>query len=304
MRKMDRASLGALAPPFGRVKGTDVILSPLGPGYQIMAAGQEDERAPLALALGSGKTGMTFVGYLDSQTMLEVRASYFPPRKQWYITPGHETQPPENVGVLYPPPTARKCMLCHAVAMPPDSLEPEPRFFGVGCEACHGPGSAHVEAAKAHATGDLKIDRLADWTASRLNEEVCGKCHRTEQSVAQQGRGADMTHRFQPYGLMKSRCFLESGRALSCLTCHDPHTDASRDTAMYEFKCLACHSPSSAASTAASKDAGRPCPVNPKSGCIPCHMPKRPVFPATNLPLRMADHYIRIHKDLRAAALH
>ena len=33
------------------------------------------------------------------------------------------------------------------------------------------------------------------------------------------------TQRFQPYGLMKSACFLKSGNRLSCSTCHNPHRD-------------------------------------------------------------------------------
>lgn len=298
MHRMDRISLGKLSPPYGRVPDSDVILMPFRSGYQIMAAGQEDERMPLELALGSGHTGMTFVGFMDSETMMEVRTSYFPPRKRWYITPGHETQPKENVGLLYPSTAARKCMLCHAVTLPTGSLHPEARMFGVGCESCHGPGSEHVQAARTNNVTDLKVEKLGKWSATRLNEDVCGKCHRTEQSVAQQGRELDMTHRFQPYGLMKSRCFIESSRKLSCLTCHDPHTNTSRETPIYEAKCKSCHVPAAPNISPSARSAGgpRPCPVNPNSGCIQCHMPKRAVFPATNLPLRMADHFIRVHK--------
>src|SRR5258708_17639889 len=50
---------------------------------------------------------------------------------------------------------------------------------------------------------------------------------------------------------------------LSCMNCHDPHTDVSKDTKTYEAKCLTCHSP--APSTAAALFERKPCPVNPRS---------------------------------------
>jgi hypothetical protein len=107
-----------------------------------------------------------------------------------------------------------------------------------------------------------------------------------------------MTQRFQPYGLMKSRCFKESHDTLSCLTCHNPHADASADPATYVSACLRCHPSSASASARASGSAtGKPCPVNPRAGCIRCHMPSREVAP--DLPVRMADHFITVHREIR-----
>jgi hypothetical protein len=47
-------------------------------------------------------------------------------------------------------------------------------FAGVGCESCHGPGSAHVEAARAK-TPDRRM-------AAAVGEPVCRGCHTPDQT--------------------------------------------------------------------------------------------------------------------------
>ena len=131
--------------------------------------------------------------------------------------------------------------------------------------------------------------------ATHLNN-LCARCHRGIQNVDLESRQAQMTNRFQPYGLMKSRCFLESGNSLSCLACHNPHTNASTNLKTYEAVCLTCHSSRRVASAAPSSVhfVSKVCPVNRSSGCIGCHMPKRPIFSHTDIPTKMADHFIRV----------
>ena len=86
--------------------------------------------------------------------------------------------------------------------------------------------------------------------------------------------------RHQPVGLVQSACFKQSNRTLNCVTCHDPHARASSDRAGYEQVCLSCHG----------ANAGTPCGVSPRSGCIDCHMPRRDVTRG----MMMTDHWIRI----------
>jgi len=102
------------------------------------------------------------------------------------------------------------------------------------------------------------------------------------------------TARFQPYGLMKSRCFQASKDTLSCLTCHKPHSNVSSNKETYEKACLSCHDTSGSTSKTQGQAAVKACPVNPKSGCISCHMPKRGVLPTSDVDTMMADHHIRI----------
>ncbi len=44
---------------------------------------------------------------------------------------------------------------------------------------------------------------------------------------------------------------------------------------------------------------GSICPVNPSDGCIACHMPP---FESKPLHATFADHYIRVHPELKPGA--
>ena len=273
------SELGALAPPAGAIGDSGCTIRREGDTLYLRtpATGQE---VRLEFALGSGKTGVTFVGLDGKGGVEEGRMSYFPAHKRWFITPGQERRDGDSPSLNQPPAIARRCLGCHSVTVPETSLKIEPRFFGVGCERCHGPGSAHIEAAR-RKDRDLRMEKMIDWPATRINE-ACGNCHRTPAEVGNTGLDMTMTNRFQSFGLMQSPCFRKSGGAISCISCHDPHSDATTRARDYELVCLTCHE----------GPKHKQCPVNPKEKCITCHMPTRPVFPRSHMPIEMADHLI------------
>ena len=294
LRAATRKELGSLMPPSGPVPETEMVFREREGALRMTMASDADREIAVDLAFGSGKTGLTFVAFLGEDQAMELHKSWFPSLHTWYQTPGQERLKPTDVGRVSSRQMSQKCLSCHTVTVSEAAIKPEPRFFGVGCESCHGAGGAHAAAMQTGKQGDIAIERLGKLDATKLNT-LCGRCHRGIENVNLQTDQAQMTNRFQAYGLMKSRCFLESGNSLSCITCHNPHKDASTDTKTYEAVCKSCHaSGGSSASGAAVKS----CPVNPGSGCIGCHMPKRPVFSQANPPTQMADHYIRAENSL------
>ena len=236
--------------------------------------------ALLEWAFGSGVRGITPVGSIDGH--------YFEHRISWYtvgdragLTMGHKADPPSDmVSALGPEQSAEtifRCFNCHATGATtgPDVSELRP---GIQCERCHGPGGAHVRAPSAktiYNPGRLSPAALV---------EACGQCHRMPPSESDDRESI----RFAPIGLMGSRCFRQSGK-LSCLTCHDPHSDVDHDTAYYVNKCVECHSGSRPAVN---------CRRAARDNCLPCHMPKS----NTASFLTFTDHRIRVSHLLASQA--
>jgi hypothetical protein len=303
-RPMTVASLGSSAPAQQPLPGTDCALRII-EGHYALEKSQTGQTRPLEYALGSGKQGMTFIAIEGGDAVFEMRKSYVPRTHRWYTTPGQEENDalPDVIGKRHPGVLSRKCILCHTVTVPLDYLHPEPRFMGVGCESCHGPGSLHIAAVNTRGATDLKMEELKKAGGKRINE-LCGDCHTTPEEALRVAKPKRLSQRFMPYGLALSRCFRESGDRLTCITCHDPHANASTDNKTYEQICLNCHSQARAlalASTSAhaahlNSARNTVCPVNPRTGCVGCHMPTRHVFPGNPVPIAMADHWIRINR--------
>jgi hypothetical protein len=139
------------------------------------------------------------------------------------------------------------------------------------------------------------MEKLGSLGGEAMNT-LCGRCHRTPKDVMARSAALESeTQRFQAFGILKSRCFTDGEKKLSCLNCHDPHGNASLDMKSYEQACLKCHAggPKPPVSTA-STSPGKQCPVNPKSGCIPCHMPARKIIESADLSPYAVDHFIHI----------
>ena len=235
LRVVSRKGLGLLAPLPGPILHTELCVFAKGDRIAVGVPAQSSFALPLDYALGSGKSGMTYVSVLQDGRVAEITMSYFPHLKIWHITPGDQDMPRNVLARLRPPDGGRGCFSCHAVMDAHQTAAPAKKFFGVGCESCHGPGSVHVHQMQAGDFHQVAMDDLSRWPASRILE-LCGQCHGSAQSamsgtvpVTTQG-----TNRFQPLGLAESRCFQGSKDTLSCVTCHDPHTNVSTNQKAYE----------------------------------------------------------------------
>ena len=255
-------------------------------------AGHESLRADLAV--GSGRAGQTYLHRSGPGEWITLRISYYRSAHGWTFTPkqkpGEEAFAP-RAGVPMDAMRTLSCLRCHTTfqVSGPDGPDLRRSLLGIGCERCHGPAQAHAQSARllfARRQGTIApMEDLHRAPASRILQ-ICGPCHSTETSPA---IGDPHTEaglpRFQATALERSRCYTRTG-ALSCTTCHDPHTNVSTDLRAYERVCLGCHSPANTKSPTPS------CPVNSATGCIRCHMPLQPI---ASLPGTLYhNHWIKV----------
>jgi hypothetical protein len=267
---------------------------------QLVAERMDDGRSEsLALdyGLGSGRHGVTFVALRPSSVPrlgpqgVEHRLSYFADGQLLAITPGQEKLKKDQLeprdvhsGRPLAPERLQQCFKCHSTltsTLAGNRLETSTLIPNVSCERCHGPGQAHVEAARhghERLTMPMGYERAEPWVEVNL----CGECHRLPRLVSSSSISPDNSGivRFQGVGVSMSACYAKGVGGLRCTTCHDPHDRASRDHSHYEAACLSCHR---------SAQTQKACPISPAVNCINCHMPRREVRGNG----AFTDHWIR-----------
>jgi tetratricopeptide (TPR) repeat protein len=246
------------------------------------------------------------------------------------MSPGYDRRDQEDIHRTITP----ECLFCHDGYPQPDpaaaheenqlAVFPAKLPEGIDCQRCHGPGRAHVAAARASNADPQEIHNSIVNPGMLPRErqmEVCMQCHLETSSrhkpneIRSFGRavssyrpgqtlgeykiyfdqGKDSTaDNFEvahaAYRLRKSACFLKSG--MTCLTCHDPHDVPRGEEAIQHYVgvCAECH-----------KSVVHRTALPAGSNCISCHMPKRRTDDVVHLV--MTDHFIRSnqpHRDLLA----
>ena len=241
------------------------------------------------------KNGQTYVLEKDG-VYFESRLSFFTKIHSLDVTPGHASEVPNDLegalGRKMDIDRARACFRCHTTAAVTSKIfESEKSIPGVTCEACHGPGAAHVASmtAKDPKQGAEKIMDPADLSPSE-SVDFCGACHSTWADVMGAGSNPGLGKiRFQPFGLEQSRCWGTDGDArLTCVACHNPHRPLVHEPSAYDSKCLACHGLRTGSKKPLS--AKTVCKVAARN-CVACHMPKYEL-PQTHAVF--TDHEIRV----------
>jgi Cytochrome c554 and c-prime len=254
--------------------------------------GSQTLSAALAWAFGRGNVGQSYLFERDGR-FHEARVSYYDSIEGLDFTPNRSISewPPtiqDAMGRPIAEAEARRCFGCHTTASTTTAgFAPNRSIPGVTCEACHGPGRAHVSAMerggdRARAAGTIFNPRTLDATDS---VDLCGACHATFWDVQLAGERGIAALRSQPFRLQSSRCWT-GDRRLACVSCHDPHAPLVRDASFYDPRCLACHLQQSAGDTTSNV---RVCPVA-TTGCVRCHMPK---YEVAEMHYTFTDHLIR-----------
>ncbi|HLG95214.1 MAG TPA: tetratricopeptide repeat protein [Bryobacteraceae bacterium] len=276
--------------------------------------------------LGSGNHVRTYLHRTGAGALLQLPLAWYAEKGgYWAMNPGYDRpdQPNARRKIDY---ECMFCHNAYPeIPSGHDQLRAEPLFApelpeGIGCQRCHGPGRLHVQLARRPGTAAQDI-RNAIVNPARLNPErraeICMQCHLETtsfpfpHSIANFGRGPFSYRPGQPladfelffdhpdpptedrfqiassvYRLRLSQCFLKSGGALECTTCHNPHEVARGEEAVrrYDEVCTGCHT----AAFRAAVESGR----HTRAGdCVGCHMPKRRTADVVHAV--MTDHYIR-----------
>ena len=259
--------------------------------------------------VGSGNHARTFLHRSDIGEFTELPLTWYSQEQRWAMSPGFDHAKPADFTRM----VDDRCLFCHNGYPTADGKLAN----GIDCQRCHGPGSRHFELASNGKATKQEI-AAAIVNPARLGSdrrlEVCMQCHleTTSSSLPSMLRRFDRAvHSFRPgeplgayavyfdeqetsraekfeivnqaYRLRQSACFLKSGGALTCTTCHNPHAVDHGEAAKadYRAKCKTCHP-----TIAAAKH-----PDLETSDCIGCHMPERRSEDAVHVV--MTDHRIQ-----------
>jgi predicted CXXCH cytochrome family protein len=225
-----------------------------------------------------------------------IDGDYLPLPAQWDVTQ-RRWRPYEAHG-----PTSEACDGCHSVNF--DVRTRTVTEWNVGCERCHGPGSAHVATpSRATIVNPARLDPV------RAND-TCIQCHSEGAPLAapagrafswpvgfQMGRdlrdfwqlnrpslGRETTQHFADgtgrENRMQGNDYVQSvmyRRGVTCFTCHDPHGSGNRSelTKSARTLCLTCHGPASPNGPHAPTIEAHTHHAAGSTGseCLNCHMP-------------------------------
>ncbi|MEN8142492.1 MAG: multiheme c-type cytochrome, partial [Thermodesulfobacteriota bacterium] len=175
-----------------------------------------------------------------------------------------------------------KCGPCHMTNYSPEgNQDGRPGMIGtwvedgIGCEECHGPGSAHT---KKPSKATIKVDKSA---------KGCGKCHQrggiSDTPPAKKG--------FIRHHEQINELYAGPHSDMDCVQCHNPHQRA----ILTKDACSKCHE-----GKAASYKKTRHGKTG--LGCISCHMPKatKSAVAFNKYTGDMRTHIFKINTDPKA----
>ncbi len=278
--------------------------------HQLGKAGEEINvfEKEIHYVMGSGNHARTYLHQRQNGELVELPVGWYAEAKGNHaMSPGYDHR--DHPGFRRT--ISSECMFCH-------NGYPEAKSGkfagGIGCQRCHGPGQAHVNAASAGS--DKETVRKSIFNPRQVSQqrqlEVCLQCHlestsralpyairrfdrdpfsyEAQEELNEFVVNFDFPEDRKPkdhfeiahhgYRMMQSRCYLASGSQMTCTTCHDPHA-VKRGPKAFNNACLSCHQ--DLAAHAGKREA--------EGDCAGCHMPKRRTDDVVHV--IMTDHKVQ-----------
>ncbi len=282
--------------------------------YTVMD-GSSRESAVIKWAFGSNGAQSWLYKNGDGE-IHEARVTYFQDLHTLNVTPNRDLEHAQNVdeamGRTVGHAEVYRCFACHTTESGTGTSFDESKLIpGVKCEACHGPGGAHIDLIKRGPdTGNVtaRQENTQKSIVSRKNQialifdpgklspeesvDFCGACHGSYWDITlDTAPSSESRVRFEPYRLEQSKCWSRNDARLTCIACHDPHKPLDTETTHYDRVCLSCHlTETKTVAASPGTHAKSVCHVA-KNNCVSCHMPQVYVPAARR---SFPDHRIRI----------
>ncbi|MBS0263638.1 MAG: hypothetical protein JSS02_16975 [Planctomycetes bacterium] len=281
-----------------------------------------DQGMPVAFTVGSGSRGRSYLIDLDGRMFVSPISWYSGPHK-WDWSPGYAV----DNNFRFERKASEGCLSCHTGLVAPHP-EDHDRFArppvieaSIGCERCHGPGSAHIayQSGRAPAGATDSIVNPEKLPGAK-RDAVCNQCHLAgKRRVVRLGRsefdfqpGMYLSDNWviflktegietgvagavsQAEQMFASQCYLKSNGELGCITCHDSHsaTRGESPAQIYRQKCLKCHG---GKAPECSEPLARRQELPVADSCMECHMGK---FPAADVHAAQTNHRIARQKPV------
>jgi predicted CXXCH cytochrome family protein len=274
--------------------------------YQVLYKnGKEVEAHRFDIVFGT-KHAQTSVYWRDGNTY-ELPISYYHSIKGWATSPGFPADKPYFDRMV-----VKDCYSCHAsnassrivqqnsaeknvMSMDvEDIIDPKTIVYGIDCERCHGPAKKHAEFHLKNPNVKVANSITSFKNLNRQQKlDACALCHGGNDGMKMKSRfdfkpGNNLsefyrstrsvtdTATFDVHGnqfrlMAQSKCFINSEK-MDCITCHNPHENASKNLASYSKICMSCHQNGIKHSDKTLKTMSGSLLAN---NCVECHMPKK-----------------------------
>lgn len=246
----------------------------------------------LKYAVGSGTHAQTFLYEADGLLGESPITWYRGQESEWDMSPGYDNASHPS----FQREVSTDCLHCHVggVELGGDAIDLKSiSELTIGCERCHGPGSAHVSKHQFKDESSEETIVNPKSLSRERSEAICQQCHMQGAiTVAQEGQGVwdfrpgqlitdnRTVYQYQSGGdtmrivghveqMHASKCYQET-ETLTCITCHNPHATLEGEAKVdaYRDVCLQCHKNESCGVTISNRM------DETMNDCSTCHMPK------------------------------